>query len=388
MFSGTVRVRDRLRFGRDEEGKATAISVFDRGSTVQRASVVAGQIGKLWGLGDIRIGDTIGVSRRTSELHYFAPPTLETVVVPRRPADKGALHVALAQLAEQDPLINLRQDDIRQEMFVSLYGEVQKEVIQATLANDFDIEVEFRETTTICIERPVGTGAAVEVIGKAGNPFLATVGLRIEPAPINTGVEFRLQVEIGSIPLFVYKAVEHFQKAVEDTVQETLRQGLYGWQVTDCTVTMTHSEYVSPGSTARDFRLLTPLVLMSALKQAGTMVCEPIHRFHLEVPIDTLGSMLSELARLGTVPQTQETRGSSYTLEGEIPAARVHELQRQLPALTRGEGVLESAFDCYQPVRGPIPTRPRTDRNPLNRKEYLLRVMRRSISKGDSHAGW
>jgi ribosomal protection tetracycline resistance protein len=387
MFSGTVRVRDRLQFGRDEEGKVTGISVFDRGSAVRRASVSAGQIGKLWGLGDIRIGDAIGRSRPTSD-HSFAPPTLETVVVPRRPADKGALHVALAQLAEQDPLINLRQDDVRQELYVSLYGEVQKEVIQATLANDFNIDVEFRETTTICIERPIGVGAAVEIIDKEPNSFLATVGLRIDPAPINTGVEFRLAVKVGAIPLFVYKAVEDFRKAVEDTVQQTLRQGIYGWQVTDCTVTLTHSGYVSPGSTARDFRILTPLVLMSALKQAGTTVYEPMHRFHLEIPADTLGSMLSLLARLSAVPQTQEMQGSSCTLEGEIPAALVHKLQQQLPALTRSEGVLESVFDHYQPVRGTIPTRPRTDHNPLNRKEYLLHVARRSSAKGDAHVRW
>ncbi len=54
MFSGTLRTRDRLRFGRDVEGKVTAISVFDRGSTAQRASVSAGEIGKLRGLGEIR----------------------------------------------------------------------------------------------------------------------------------------------------------------------------------------------------------------------------------------------------------------------------------------------------------------------------------------------
>jgi ribosomal protection tetracycline resistance protein len=69
-------------------------------------------------------------------------------------------------------------------------------------------------------------------------------------------------------------------------------------------------------------------------------------------------------------------RGSLCLLEGEIPAARVHALQQQLPALTRGEGVLESAFERYQPVRGAIPARPRTDRNPLNRKEYLLHAAR------------
>jgi ribosomal protection tetracycline resistance protein len=160
-------------------------------------------------------------------------------------------------------------------------------------------------------------------------------------------------------------------------VRETLNQGIYGWQVTDCTVTMTHSGYSSVSSTAGDFRHLTPLVLMSALKQAGTRVYEPMHRFQLEMPADTFGRILPILARLRAVPQTPAIRGASCMLVGEIPAARVHELQQELPALTRGEGVLECAFDHYQPVRGTIPTRPRSDHNPLHRKEYLLHILRR-----------
>jgi ribosomal protection tetracycline resistance protein len=39
--------------------------------------------------------------------------------------------------------------------------------------------------------------------------------------------------------------------------------------------------------------------------------------------------------------------------------------------------LLGCAFDRYEPVRGTIPTRPRSDHNPLNRKEYLLHVARR-----------
>jgi ribosomal protection tetracycline resistance protein len=70
-------------------------------------------------------------------------------------------------------------------------------------------------------------------------------------------------------------------------------------------------------------------------------------------------------------------RGSACLLEGEIRAARVHELQQELPALTRGEGVLEAAFDHYRPIKGPFPTRPRTDNNPLDRKEYLQHIARR-----------
>ncbi len=381
MFGGTVRTRDRLDFGGDREGKVTAIRVFDRGSTAQRATVTAGQIGKLWGLGDIQIGDTIGTPRVTAERH-FAPPTLETVVVTRRRSDKGALHVALTQLAEQDPLIDLRQDDVRQETFVSLYGEVQKEVIEATLANEFGIEVGFRESTTICIERPAGPGAALEAMKDDANPFLAGVGLRIDPAPIDSGIDFRLEIELGALPLA-------FLKAVEATVTKTLCQGLYGWRVTDCTVTMTHSGYAprqshahqgfskSMSSTGEDFRNLTPLVVMSALKQAGTVVYEPLHRFRLEIPADTFGTILPVLIGLRAVPQSSVMKGSAYLVEGEIPAARVHDLEQRLPGLARGEGVLECEFDRYQEVPGAPPTRSRTDNNPLNRKEYLLHVQRR-----------
>ena len=385
MFSGTMRTRDRLALRGDAERKVTAIGVFERGSVKPRSSVSAGEIAKLWGLTEIRIGDAVGSSRTVVEDHHFARPTLETVVVPRSDSDRGRLRVALAQLAEQDPLIDVRQDDVRQEISISLYGEVQKEVVQSTLATDFGLDVGFRETTTICIERPVGAGAAVEILREAPNPFVATVGLRVEPTAVGSGVEFGLEVELGSMPLA-------FFRAVEDTVRKTLLQGIYGWQVTDCTVTMTHSGYVgkhglghqyfnkSLSSTGEDFRGLTPLVLMSALTAAGTTVFEPIDRFRLEAPVDVLGPLLPALVRLHAVPQAPAIHGSSCTIEGDIAAAHVHGLRQRLPALTRGEGVLECAFDRYQPVAGAIPTRPRTDNNPLDRDGYLLRIGRRLAS--------
>ncbi|WP_329372015.1 TetM/TetW/TetO/TetS family tetracycline resistance ribosomal protection protein [Streptomyces sp. NBC_00669] len=393
VTAGTVRTRDRLpvhraggevgEAGEAGAGKVTAISVFDAGTDTRRDSVPAGRIARIWGLGEVRIGDTVGAAPAGHERQrHFSPPSLETVVSARCPAERGALHAALAQLAEQDPLIDLRRDEQRREIAVSLYGEVQKEVIQATLADEFGLAVDFRQTTTLHIERPVGTGEAVEYNGKDGNPFLATVGLRVEPAPVGSGVRFRLGVELGAMPYA-------FFAAVEETVRRTLEQGLYGWRVTDCVVTMTHSGYSprqshahatfdkSMSSTGADFRGVTPLVLLAALRQAGTTVHEPMHRFRLDLPADALGTMLPALARLGAAPRTPTARDGGYELEGDIPAARVHDLEQQLPTLTRGEGVLESAFHHYQPVTGRVPERPRTDHNPLNRKEYLLQVQRR-----------
>ncbi|MER6266413.1 translation factor GTPase family protein [Streptomyces sp900105755] len=385
LFSGTLGVRDRVPFGNRAatggrpEGRVTGLSVFEDGTDLRRDSAGAGRIVKVWGLAGIRIGDALGQPGRAYE-HHFAPPTLETVVVPGPDTDRRALHVALTQLAEQDPLIDVRHDEVRQETSVSLYGEVQKEVIQATLADEYGLDVTFRETTTICVERLTGTADAVEFNKRDGNPFLATVGLRVEPAPPGAGVCFRLEVELGSMPYA-------FFKAVEDTVRESLGQGLHGWRIPDCTVTMTHCGYSprqshahqgfdkSMSSTGYDFRGLAPLVLTEALRRAGTLVHEPMHRFRLEAPVDTLGALLPVLAGLGAVPQRTGTEGTLAVLEGAVPAARVHALEQRLPGLTRGEGELETAFDHYAPVvRGPVPERPRTDQNPLSRKEYLLNV--------------
>jgi len=115
---------------------------------------------------------------------------------------------------------------------------------------------------------------------------------------------------------------------------------------------------------------------MTALERAGTTVHEPVHRFGLEIPPDALGPVLAALAVMRGVPLLTNRRGSACVVEGEIRAARVHELTQQLPGLTRGEGVVESAFERYQPARGEIPTRPRTDHDPPDRKEYVRRVLR------------
>jgi len=394
MFTGTIHTRDRLRFGRKLEDKVTAITVFDRGPAVQRPSVSAGGVAKLWGLPEIQIGDRIGEAGTDAADHHFPPPTLESVVV-GEPDDRARLRVALAQLAEQDPLINVRQDDTRQEISVSLYGEVQKEVIQATLANEFGLDVTFSETTPIYIERAIGTGEAIELLHAESNPFLATIGLRIEPAPDGSGIDFRLQVDSRTVPLYLYKTLASFTEHMGLYVRQTLREGLFGWQVTDCVVTMSTCNYSVPDgppsrrgplSTAADFRKLTPLALMQALEYAGTVVCEPILRARVELPTVAIGAVIAALARLGAAIETPSLQAQLSTLEAILPAARTQDLQRQLPGLTGGEGVLDSSFAGYQPVSGDQPTRRRTTANPLNRAEYMLQLARRAT--GRTNASW
>jgi ribosomal protection tetracycline resistance protein len=401
MFSGTLRTRDRVSLGHGRDGKVTAISVIGRDSAsarhpaAQDATVSAGEIASLCGLTAIQVGDRISPPSGSHSSgrqpagreapggqpeHQFGPPTLESVVVPARPGDRGRLRAALGQLAEQDPLINVRQDDTLGEMSVSLYGEVQSEVIQATLASDFGLDVTFRETTVIHVERLAGSGASLEVINTGTHPFLATLGLRVDPRPAGSGVVARLDVDIRLVPLYVYKTADAFAEMMTQYAAHALREGLHGWPVDDCLVTVTDCGYVSPVTGAADFRKLTPLVLMAAVRQAGTVVCEPMIRAALEIPADAIGAVLAAAARLGGIVGSPSVRSGLARAEITLPAARAQDLTRQLSGLTSGEGVIETSFGGYRPLRGVPPVRARTMPDPLNRAEYLSRLTRRAGS--------
>ena len=63
--------------------------------------------------------------------------------------------------------------------------------------------------------------------------------------PIGSGVEFRLDVDVRLVPIYIYKTVDAFIDLMAQYVRGTLQEGLFGWQVTDCIVTMTECGYYS-----------------------------------------------------------------------------------------------------------------------------------------------
>lgn len=376
LYGGQLRARQRITvYRRDSDGRivtfggqVSAVQVVgDSDGAVQR--LTAGHIAQIRGLPEIRIGDQVGSPDGLAGQAYFARPGLETIVRARRAGDTAALHAALVSLADQDPLIRTSVSaDGRSS--VLLYGEVQKEVIAATLADVYGIDAEFTPTQVVHLERPAAVGAAYEPIGHG---FAAAIGLRVAPAAPGSGVLFRREVELGSLPLA-------FHKAIEETVGRALEQGVYGWPVTDAVVTLTRCGYWSPVSTAGDFRDLTPLVLARALAIAGTRVYEPCHRFDLEVPLERLGPVTAQLAHLGA--RIDETTGgaTSWHLTGEIPARLVYTFQQRLSGLARGEGIWSSRPSGDRLVAGTPPTRRRTDGNPFDRVEYVRFLAQRALT--------
>ncbi|TNP07538.1 elongation factor G [Bacillus pacificus] len=373
VFSGNLHVRKHVDIQRVQslphKEKIKKMCMFHNGDTVQTSTVPSGEFCKVWGLSDIKIGDIIGERTDYIKDIHFAEPQMEAAIdaVPKERIHD--LYAALMELCEEDPLIKVWKDDAHNELYIRLFGEVQKEVIETTLFEKYNLQVTFSNTRVVCIEKPIGIGISVEIMGEKTNPFYATVGFKVERGELNSGITYKLGVELGSLPLA-------FHKAIEDTLFQTLKQGLYGWEVTDIIVTLTHTGYASPVTTASDFRNLTPLVLMDALKQAETYVYEPVNKFELTVPEHAISTAMYKLAAISATFAEPIFNNDSYQLTGSLPVAKTENFKRMLHSFTEGEGIFSTKPAGFTKLRPPFPTRKRVDYNPLNRKDYLLHVLR------------
>ncbi len=322
--------RDSAGNGEHSDERIVAIDRFAGGMMVPTDCARAGEIAVLHGLRTARIDDWIGEPewREDDRCDWaFPTPSFESIVMPVDPVQGNALHAALDQLAEQDPLIGLRVT--ADGLAVSLFGEVQKEVLTENLLRDYGVAATFGPSRIVCIERVIGSGDAVEIIGTAENPFAAGMGIRVEAGPLKSGI--RYERELGALP-------PAFYRAIEETIFEWLAHGLHGWQVTDCVITLHSLAYWSPVTVASDFRKLAPLLLFDALRQAGTTVCEPVERLEIELPVDAVSGVVKLLATSrGTIEQIFG--------DGELRQIRLHHSD------SRGAW-RRATFDSTHPRRG------------------------------------
>ncbi|WP_068778043.1 elongation factor G [Paenibacillus sp. GM2] len=373
VYEGFLAIRsevDIIRTDAEEKFsfKIKKLETLELGGRTSVSCVYSGDIAVLFG-SDLRIGDILGQRSDRIKVIAFQEPPIRIQIAARQIEDTHRLHEALEDLTAEDPFIQYAQNAVTREMSIKIFGDIQKEVIEETLKSEFGIEANFSNPEVICIERPVSTGSSVEFIGEAGNPFYATIGFRIEPGAAGTGLQYRREVELGSLPL-------PFQRSIKDTVEDTLREGLHGWEVRDLVVTLTHTGYSSPVTTAGDFRNLVPLVLMKALDEASTLVYEPYHNYFLRIPESSLNKALYHLTRLQATFSDPIPEPNGYSLQGALPVRNTDSLKQMLYSFTGGEGFLSTKPGEYYPIEGAPPEKSRSRPNPLNRKAYLLHIHR------------
>ena len=98
----------------------------------------------------------------------------------------------------------------------------------------------------------------------------------------------------------------------------------------------------------------TPRVLY---KEIDGVKCEPMERVTIDVPTDYSGSVIEKLGRRKGDLLEMSPHGSRMRIDYSIPARCLFGYRSEFMTDTRGEGIINSVFDGYQPFRGEIPMR-------------------------------
>ena len=98
----------------------------------------------------------------------------------------------------------------------------------------------------------------------------------------------------------------------------------------------------------------TPKVLM---KEIDGVLCEPMERLVIDVPEDCTGPVMEKMGTRKGELQSMHPQGSRMRLEFIIPARGLFGYKSEFLTDTRGEGVMSSIFENYQPYKGDIPRR-------------------------------
>ena len=338
LFHGCVYVRGMLKYNGREE-KVTRITGLENGKLVDRGYIAAGDIGILYVKG-LRVGDILGDACDGLRGVRLGRPTVNVEIRPERPAQRRELYEALVKMADEDPMLALSSEN---KLAVRLFGEIQMEILQEQLAEQYGIPVTFLEAKTIYMETPAAAAAARAPMGANGVPFRAGVGFRVEPLARGSGLVYTTEVSFGNLE-------KTFQAAVEEAVYDTCKNGLYGWEITDAKVTFDFSQYDSVTSTPSDYRDLTPLALMEAFSKAGMELLEPVYEFELRVPGFAAGRALYDCERMRAVIEKTAAlpEDGGVSVSGLIPADACRSYAAQTASYTGGAGLFVTKFHGYR----------------------------------------
>lgn len=367
LFNGKINLRDSIMISHKSNfEKVKRIDTLLDGKVAEAKSVTAGDIGILYGLKDVRIGDVIGEYHKKIKNINLAQPVLKAEIMPVCEKDNVRLYEALSLLLEEDPLLQLEVGELKDEIYINFFGEVQMEIIKTIIEANYGIKVKIADAEIIYKETPEKAGTAITRIWEKGSFFAAGVGLKVEPIERGKGVIYISEITTGYLPKI-------FQNAIEEAVYDTLKQGLLGWEITDIKVTLNYGAFSSVMSTAADFRNLTPMVLMNAINNAKTELLEPLYEFQLKINKNVCGRAISDLNKFRADFKNPVLSRDDMIIEGLIPVSTSQKYNLEVASYTEGKGMFVTKFHGFRKVPLKLgKTREKYRVDPLNKKLYMM----------------
>lgn len=335
LTGGELKLRDEI----EGIGKVNEIRVYSGEKYTLQQEVKAGDICAVPGFTDTYAGQGVGKEADFCA-NQLAPVCNYQILLPEGTEEAIAWR-QLKQLEEEDPNLHLSWQAQTREIFIQPMGEVQLEVIKRMVSERYGMDIAFGSATILYRETIEDT-----VIGMGHFEPLrhyAEVHLKMEPLPRGSGLQFVTECSEDELDL-------NWQRLILTHLGEKEFTGvLTGSPITDIKFTLIAGRAHLKHTEGGDFRQATYRAVRQGLRQAKSRLLEPMYQFRMEVPMEQIGRVMSDVGKRHGTFRQQPDDGEMSAIEGICPVASMAGYGTEFAAFTKGRGRMTLSFCGYEP---------------------------------------
>jgi elongation factor G len=265
-------------------------------------------------------------------------------------ADDVKLSGAIAKLIDEDPALELEQNQDTREMVLWGQGDVHIQIAIDRLRNRHNLAV-VGHPATVPYRETIRKGMQQHSRFKrqsGGHGQFADITIEVKALPRGSGFVFKDSVVGGAIP-------RNYIPAVEEGMEEALKTGPLGFPVVDLSVTLLTGQFHAVDSSDMAFKTAGRQAIQESLSKCDPFLLEPIDSVDISVP----NAFTARVQRL-----VSGRRGQILGFDGKegwpnwdvvrayLPQSELHDLIVELRSLTLGVGSFAHKFDHMQELTG------------------------------------
>jgi elongation factor G len=277
-------------------------------------------------------------------------PVFGLAVHAEKRADDVKLSGAIAKLIDEDPALELEQNQETREMVLWGQGDVHIQIAIDRLRNRHNLAVvghaavvPYRET----IRRGMQQHSRFKR-QSGGHGQFADITVDIKPLPRGSGFVFKDSVVGGAIP-------RNYIPAVEEGIEEALKTGPLGFPVVDITANLITGQFHAVDSSDMAFKTAGRQAIQESLAKCEPFLLEPIDAVEISVP-NAFTARVQRLVsgRRGQILgfDSKEDWPNWDVVRAHLPQSELHDLIVELRSLTLGVGSFSHKFDHMQELTG------------------------------------
>ena len=316
-------------------------------------SVQAGDLVMAAGVRFARTGDTLCTPKAPLMLEemQFLKPVISIAVEPKQNKDLEKMQEVLRKLADEDPTVDLREDENTGQTLLAGMGELHLEVLTDRMKREFNVEVNtgnpsvvYRETIT----RLASTSEAFErIIDEEKNEAVyAKVEVELEPRDREAGNAYE---DIRSEDNRVAHPINDTDlMGMREGALEALEAGpVDGYPVQDVQIRLKSTDTRPGETTGVALRIAAANAVRTALREAAPATLSPLMSLEVTVPEAMTGGVVGDLSSRGARIEGVESEGDRAVVKALVAMTSMFGYSTQLRSITEGRGNFSMRFNRF-----------------------------------------